>query len=593
MIIRKEKLVFFICPALIAVLGFIVYFNSLGGEFIWDDTALIKDNAYIKSWTKVVNIFTESIGSGASAEINFYRPLQIASYMADYSVWGLNVIGYHLTNILLHVLVALALYWLIFTLYHNNWLSFWAAVLFVVHPVHVEAVAYMSGRADSLAALFILLSLIFYIRRGLSNNRKDLIFMLLSCILALLSKEYAVVIPGLLLLYSHIFKVKLRGKEFLFVLGSVLSYFLLSRWILNITNENISSKATLLQRLPGFFAAVAEYARILILPFNLHMEYGSKLVSFSDPRAILGALFLCLLLSYAFVKKKRGDLISYPLFWYFLLLLPVSNLYPLNAYMAEHWLYLPSMGFFLFMAAVVEPIYRIKKTRFIIVLLLTCITLFYSHLTIKQNTYWKDKISFYKRTLRYSKDSPRIYNNLCKAYIDIGNTQEAIIFCEKAVEIKPDFYPAYQNLGNAYRHVGDVSASLKSYQKAVEINPNLAVAYNGLGLISSDRGNIKEAALFYKKAIELSPKYADAYFNLGNAYGALGRIEEAINFYKAAIGIDPKSAHVEAYYNNLAVMYAATGRNSEAITLYEKILKMKPGYKPAEENIRKIRQSGP
>ena len=590
--VKKEKFRFFIRPAVIAALGFIVYFNSLWGEFIWDDAALIKDNAYIKSWTKIANIFTENIGSGAGAEINFYRPLQIVSYMADYSVWGLNVIGYHLTNTLLHVLVALALYWLIFTLYRNYWLAFWAAVLFVTHPVHVEAVAYMSGRADSLAALFILLSLIFYIRGGLPNNRKDSIFMLLSCALALLSKESAVVIPVLVLLYSYIFKIKLRRKEFLSILGSVLIYIFLRQWILKTANDDIFSKATLSQRLPGFLIAAAEYARSLILPFDLHMEYGSKLFSFSDPRVIWGALFLCGLLSYAFIKKKSGNLVTFSLLWYFLLLLPVSNLYPINAYMAEHWLYLPSMGFFLFMAAIAEPIYRIKKTRFIIILLLICVTLFYSYLTIKQNIYWKDRISFYRRTLWYSKDSPRIYNNLCKAYIDAGDNKEAIIFCNKAVEIKPDFASAYQNLGNAYRNAGDVDASLASYRKAIGINPNLAAAYNSLGLISRGQGNIKEAAVFYKKAIELRPKYADAYYNLGNAYGALGRTEEAINLYKAAIEIDPKSAHVEVYYNNLAVMYALTGRNSEAIKLYEKILKIKPGYKPAEENIRKIRQSG-
>ena len=154
-----------ISVALLIVLGFVVYGNSLCGEFLYDDILLVRDNIHIKDWTQIGSIFTKSIGSGYFAgKLVSYRPLQMFTYMIDYSLYGLDVRGYHLTNTLIHILVALAVYWFINILYKKNILSLLASLLFLVHPIHTEAVSYISGRADPLAALFMLLCFIFYIK---------------------------------------------------------------------------------------------------------------------------------------------------------------------------------------------------------------------------------------------------------------------------------------------------------------------------------------------------------------------------------------------------------------------------------------------
>ncbi|MFC1624718.1 hypothetical protein ACFL28_05380, partial [Candidatus Omnitrophota bacterium] len=150
--------------ALIILLGFIIYGNSLDGKFMWDDEKLIEENTYIKEWRHIKEIFTENIGKGAGEKSNFYRPLQMLTYMIDYSLWKLDARGYHLTNIFLHILVALGIFYLVSILFKDTLLSFLASIFFVVHPIHAGPTNYISARANSLVAVFMLLTLIFYIK---------------------------------------------------------------------------------------------------------------------------------------------------------------------------------------------------------------------------------------------------------------------------------------------------------------------------------------------------------------------------------------------------------------------------------------------
>ena len=154
----------FIFVILIIILGFTIYFNSLGGSFIWDDAGLIQGNAYLKDWSNFPQIFTKNIWAGIGEGSSIWRPLQMMTYFVDYSLWKLDPWGYHLTNILLHLLAALALYWFVSILFNNRILALFSSLLFIAHPVHVEAVSYISGRADSLVTIFVLVAFIFYLK---------------------------------------------------------------------------------------------------------------------------------------------------------------------------------------------------------------------------------------------------------------------------------------------------------------------------------------------------------------------------------------------------------------------------------------------
>lgn len=502
----------------IIIVGFSIYANSLGGEFVWDDQVLVEDNLYIRDWSSLSKFFTSSSVEGSGSKENLYRPVQMGSYALDYSIWKLDVRGYHLTNIILHILVALALYWFCLSLFKDNLLSFLAAVFFVVHPTHTEVVAYISGRADSLAALFLLLSFIFYLRYLNSSKFFLAAAVIVSYILALFSRESALIFPVALLLYHWLFKKRLRLRLFLILSGLSGFYIVLRLFLLNNLLPQKIIYIPLAQRAFGFLASLPQYLRLLVFPFWLHMEYGQLPSGSVGLKSLLGIAFLTWFLIYVLRKPKKEGLVLFSLSWFLLLLLPQSNLYPVNAYMAEHWLYLPSVGFFFILAAGLSRMLRIKKIRILAGVFIFSLLVFYSWLTVRQNNHWANAEELYSYTLGYGPKNSELYNNLASIYQARGETEKAVSFYGKAIQSQPDYADA---------------------------NYNLAVTYHQLG-------KMKEAVQFYAKAIKSDPEHAESMINLATIYYGSGRRQEAIALYKQAVKIRPNHpvGHV-----NLAIIY--------------------------------------
>jgi hypothetical protein len=490
--------------ALISIIGLAIYFNSFKNGFVYDDDFLVVKNSYLRSWRYIPNIFATDIFRGSGEESAFYRPIQTLSYLIDYSLWKLNPLGYHLTNFLLHFFNAILIYFLVNLISLNKKISLITALFFIIYPIHTEAVTYISGRADLLATFFLLLCFIFYIKHLSVKSTKVYTLMVLSYVLALLSKENSLILPVLLLLYHYAFKKKLESKGFSSIVGVAFVYILLRLTLLKFLLPRFSDPATLFQRLPGFFVAVTNYIRLVFLPFNLHMEYGYRLFNFTDLKALIGVTLLFSLLIYAFRKRRSNAVIFFSISWFFLALLPVSNLYPINAYMAEHWLYLPSIGFFIILGKGLNCISRKIESRNTTIVFLIGLAALYSYLTIKQNEYWKKPITFYKRTLKYASGSPRIYHNLGLIYYDLGKKEEAITLYKKALQLNPEYAKAYNNLGLAYYDLGKKEEAISLFKKAIEIDPHLPVAYNNLAM-----------AYYDKKQYDLAIKYCDKAIDLG------------------------------------------------------------------------------
>ncbi|MCK5180708.1 MAG: tetratricopeptide repeat protein [Candidatus Omnitrophica bacterium] len=580
--------------ALIIIMGFAVYSNSFNSNFFWDDGLLIKNNEYIRSWTNLAHLFTKDIGSGGGTGKTYtsYRPLQMVTYMVDYSLWTLNPKGYHLTNILLHISAALGVYWLINMIFRENWLSLLTGLLFVVHPIHTEAVTYISGRADPLALLFMLLCFIFYIKSYGSKGMGAPILMLLSYAFALLSRENSLILPVLLLLYHYSFKKKVRIEKFLPVAGLAAVYIVLRATVLKaLLAADVAHTTTLFQRLPGFFVAVATYSKLLFLPFDLHMEYGLKLFPWGNFKAILGIIIVCAVLIYVFRRKNNDQLVFFSILWFFITLLPVSNLYPINAYMAEHWLYLPSIGFFLIMAKAIsigatlprrQAGGRLPLLKILTIIFAICLLAFYSCLTVKQNVLWRDPLSFFERTLKYSPDNARVHYNLSNAYKTKNRLGNAIAGYQKAVEIDPDYAEAHNNLGAVYAAINKNEEAVASYRRAVTIDAGFAEAHNNLGAVYAAMHKNEEAIASYKKAIGIDGDFAGAYINLGVIYRSMNNNDDAIAYYRKALEIDP--GHAEAYFN-LGNIYAPLNRTAEAVDAYRKAIEHKADFAKAYLNL--------
>ncbi|MFA5143331.1 MAG: tetratricopeptide repeat protein [Candidatus Omnitrophota bacterium] len=468
--------------ALIIVLGIAAYAGSLGGKFLLDDELLIKNNIFIIHRAGPGIFFTTDIMAGVGMVSAFYRPLQMITYASDHAVWNLNATGYHITSMLLHILVALCIYRMLSILLSDNKLSFLASALFVVHPIHTEAVSYISGRADPLSCLFMLLCFIIYIKE-INRDKISLpgyILIPLTYALALLSKETSVILPLLLLFYHFVFKRKIKVLPFVLLLGVFTVYLFIRLIYLRLVLVPMQAGFdTMPGRIPGFFAAMLTYIKLLFLPFPLHMEYRAGLFAFTNPRVIAGIILTFIIIAFAWIKRKN-KIILFSIGWFFLGILPVSNLYKISAYMAEHFLYLPSIGFFMLIAYALTGISNNKKYSAAGTVLIIALLSFYLTAAIKQNDYWKTPFAFYDRTLKLVPESESAYYGRGILYDKIGKYDQAIADYDMAILIKPDYTDAYNNRGIVYDKKGEYDKAMADYKKAIRINPDYAPARNNL-----------------------------------------------------------------------------------------------------------------
>lgn len=587
--IIEEKRITYVSIALIIILGFAVYGNSLNGKFLLDDYNLVRDNVYIRSFSHTPKILSRDIGAASGEEYNYYRPLQMFTYMIDYSLWKLDVRGYHLTNILLHISTVLALYRLIFMIFEDRILSLFMSLLFLVHPIHTEAVVFISARDNSLATLFILLCFISYTTLLHKQDLGSYLLTLLCYTLALLSKETSLMLPVLLLLYHYTFKKKIKVGAFVCIVSTACGYILLRLTLLRSSAFRVPGINEVFEKIPGFFAALTDYAANLALPFHLHLSLREKPFCWSNPKVLVGMAILISLLMYALRMRNRNRLIFFCVAWFFVGLLPASSIYPLGSYMAERWLYLPSIAFFLILAKGLCLACRAQKLKTPTTLFIVSLLFFYCCLTIKQNTYWREPVAFYKRTLRYSPGSYRLYDDLGVSYYDIGQDKEAIAAYKKAIEINPEYESVYNNLGNAYYNIGKKNEAIAAYKRALEINPRYGKTYYNLANIYYDIGRKEDAVALYKKAIEINPDYAKAYNSLGAVYGDMGNIEEAAASFKKAVGINPDLGEA---YNNLATVYFHKKRYKLAIEYYDRAAELGFANPSLSEALRPYREQG-
>lgn len=530
---------------------------------------MIQNNTQIKDLSQTSNYFTAGIGT----KRDFYRPLQMITYNVDYSLWEFNVFGYHLTNMFLHLLAAIFLYFFILTLSKNTILSLLTSLLFVCHPVHTEAVAYISGRADLLATIWLLICITIYMRY--LDNKKIIFYLIiiLTYLLALLSKEGSLILPIILLLYHFTFRKKIPKIAYSSIILITICYILLR--IINPQNLAVDSltTSTIWQRIPGFFVALSTYLKLLLVPSNLHMEYGIPLFSWFNPYAALGLAIL--LTAIILFSVKRNTLIGFSIGWFFVALLPVANLYPINAFMAEHWLYLPSIGYFLLLAIFLQYLYQKISSKSLIIILICLLVIYYSFSTIRQNKYWQEPINFYKKTLAAAPTSYRAYNNLAFLYDSRGEKNKALATLQSAIKAIPNHAETYNNLANAYIRQGKIKEAFTTYQTALTLDPgSLETNYN-LGSLYHDLRQYDMAITFYNKALEVDPDYIDAYNNLGIIYKNKGSITKAESMYKKAIAINPTYAKA---YLNLGNLYKDSGKEEPAISQYKRALSINSQY---------------
>lgn len=494
----QRKFIFSSYISIVLVLTFITfitYINILPNQLFYDDEELIYKNAYVADLKNFPKYFTENMIAGAGKISNMYRPILLVSFALDHLVWNNNPIGYHLTSILLHAGNSILIFLLIYSLFKDRLLALITSILFIIHPVQTEAIAYTSGRTDPLFSLFALASLLFSLS-FLNTHQYQLlkyIAAILFFILAILSKETALVLPLLLLLVALI---KLRkGKNTTRKLLAILIpfffldliYIFLRLTLLNFADTlnfyqtaNIYSQ-NLLVRLLTFTKVFFEYLLILLFPKELMFAREVKFItSLLNPWVILFILLVITLFIASIKYFHKNRLFLFSFFWFFIIILPVSGILPINNIIAEHYLYLPSIAFFLLFSYLSAFLWRKysdlkQRTLFIIFSALIFATFFVR--TIIRAFDWRDPIAFYTKSLAQSPWHVPMRHNLAMAYAEKGQLERAIREYKTSISLA-DIYPqTHHNLANAYKAIGKYKEAEEEYKKALVMDPNFTFSY--------------------------------------------------------------------------------------------------------------------
>ncbi len=536
----EAKKIKWLALLILVVLGFLIYANSFKNQLFWDDDDGIVNNVYIKDLSYFPKYFSENLIAGAGQISNYWRPLVLISFAVDYKLSGLNPFGYHLTNTILHILAAWLSFLLLYKISGKKFLSLAAAIIFLVHPLQTEAVTYVSGRADSLSAIFVLLGTLTYFNFRQEKNKKYLAISLSSFILALLVKEQSITLPGLIFLVEIFFFFERKKwceslRYFLpFVLIAV-AYFILRVSFLNF-NDLLSGidysdvyDSSLKIRLLTFTKVFVKYFSLLFLPFNQHMAYEVAPVTSLFSWAFLK--FTILIGALVFVIKKYWSsqkLIIFGLAWFIILLLPRTNIISINRPLYEHWLYLPMLGFWLALILLIQELIKKFNLKKVFVWYFLLVLIFYfSVLTIRRNFDWHDPVTFYEKNLKYTPNSFIQRNNLGMAYAAINRYDEAIKEYQRAIEIA-DIYPqVHYNLANSLVALGRTQEAEIEYYRTIEMSPQFSFPYNNLlqlAIIKQDESKLKKALEKLRENFEEEYYLEQAFYS----YYSLNKKERAL-----------------------------------------------------------------
>ena len=629
---RKKKL---LSITILCLLGVMAYSNTFRSPFHFDDIRVIVENSAITDLYNLKNIFS------------FYpaRFITFLSFALNYHLHQFNVPGFHIFNLAVHLGCGILVWWFSLLTFSTpvisgqkiakraDLIALFAGLVFLAHPLQTQGVTYIYQRATSLATLFYLSSLCFYIKARLLTEQKISPtvskcyygFSLLATIIAMFTKEITVTIPLAICLYEFsFFRAKRRRLDwksiapFLFTLPVIFLTLAFTKFV-NFTDIysktkplwGISSRHYLLTQ----FRVLVTYLRLVFLPLNQNLDYDYPISTALTELPVLASLLLLagiLILAVRLFRNYR--LISFGIFWFFLTLLPESGIIPLQDVIFEHRLYLPMLGFSIFLVSSLAYLLENKSLKILPAILVIPVVV-YAGLAYSRNNLWKDDIGLWHDTVRKSPGKARPYNNLGLAYQNEGSFLQAFLGFNEAIKLDPDYANAYNNRGNIYHAQGRFKQALADFDRAIQLNPGYAKAYNNRGVVYQEQGNFEQAIADFNQAIKIDPYYLKAYnnrklayqgkanpsrefldfnnaadtvlaqaevcYNRGLVYQNQGDLEKAILEYSNALEADPNLA---VAYNNRGVAYQNQGDFKRAFLDFDQAIKIHPDYASAYSN---------
>lgn len=543
-------------------MGLLAYGQTVAYPFVHDEIVFIQQNPALARFDwKVIIQGSPLIGQAGPLVNSYFRPLLELLYRLEYAFFGLNPAGYHLFNILLHVVNSFLVYALVNALTGSQkGFALAAAALFLLHPVQTESVACISGVSNLLFACFGLMSFYFYLQSVWQGGIKTYSLSLAALAMALLAKEQAAILPVLILwweaIYSpHVLRPALKKSVRLGCYFAVLAaYFLMRQWlVVDGALPSIVFNQELVLRVLSIPRTLLMYLGVIVFPRNLHY-YRS--VDILQPNGVFVGLFLALFAVIAWIIHRTPNpyqrLLIWGAGWFCITLLPVLNIIPLvNEYSliltAEHFLYLPLLGVLLFVLGLgrffLSKI-QLKRQTIFAAACVFFLGLFFLVATLRQNATWAGEIPLFERTVRFEKNLGRAHMLLAKAYYNNGEYTKAIQVYRRALAIMDGYLAKvgaqpigrvylgfikeiHFDLAHCFEALGDFQGAVRAYLRALVLDPTDAVVHNNLGVIYLKQHNLKEAQAHFEQALSFDEHNIMAMKNLAAFYWAAGKPEQA------------------------------------------------------------------
>ena len=577
----------------IVLLGLACYVNTLNNGFVFDDSAYLT-SALVRNPDIGELLRSNWLG------LDIYRPLTLLSLGLDFSLYQETPRGYHLSNLVLHLINGVLIYMLARDLLGRDQAALWAALLYVSHPIQTEVVAWVSARGDLLATLFFL-SAFLADRRGLWRWR------IAAWILygaAVLSKETAVVLPAVLLLHAwHMDRPAYSRTVFFWtwikrncgyavVLLAALSF----RWLAladtsapaGPASTNFLADLDTWQRVCTIVAIVPRYLLLLIVPRHLSADYSyasiPPVASLMDPWFALGLLSIAVFV--ILPRYTRSGLFSFTNLFFWVCLLPVSNLFVLApSGMAERYLHLAMIPVSIMAGwgGWHSAKWATRRGAWAAIL---CLILIFAVSTVSRNRDWHSDFSLFSAVLRHYPENARAHDNMGFAYYQQGQYRQAAYHYQKAVAIQPTRLRALFNLGLLHSQARRYDEAVALFKTALSLYPSHVESHFNLGLNYHKTKRYEQAIGHYMSVLNLQPGHLKAHYNLGRAYERVDRPEAAIAQYNALIALDGNA--LKAYYR-LGEMYRAQQRYREMARSWTALLRLQPDHREGER-IRRLLQ---
>ncbi len=587
---------------LIVVAAWAAYANSLQGPFVFDDASSIVTNPTIHDlgrWSEVL--------SGPKTNVTAQgRPVLNLSLAVNYAFGGTGVVGYHVVNVVIHLLAAVVLFGLVrrtlVKVADGNLpadaLALAIAVLWVVHPLQTESVTYVIQRAESLMGLLYLFTVYCFVRAveaGEQGGRGVIwqVLAVLACALGMATKEVMATAPLMVLFYDRTFVAQSFGdalrRRWAFY-GALFGTWLLLAWLVLQGGGNRGGSVGFGAGVEAWaywltqFRALATYVRLAFWPAPLVFEYGTFWIS-SFGEIVFEAGLVLALLAVTLHGLWRRTALGFAGAWFFGILAPTSLAPGTTQMIVEHRMYLSLAAV---LAVAVVSVWRVlgekrKAMAWVVGVSAVVVAL---GLTVRRNADYRTDVALWSDTVAKRPENPLAHFMLAGARERAGDAEGAIASYTEALRLKPDFSVGQENFGELLLRMGRRKEAIERFEAALRLQPELADAHMNLGnaLLAEGRGG--DALRHLAEAVRLAPGTAEMRFNFANALAAAGHGAEAIAEFSAALSrpAGNPAVHVAAHYE-VANLLAMSGRQAEAVPHYEAALKARSDYAEAHHNL--------